>query len=520
MKTTHINIWLLAAAAALSCSCSDWLELKPNNERVTDDLWKSKEDVEAVVTAGYIYMRDCVPTLIKWGELRGGGMYSTNGADTKLQDFNMTPSDALCAWSDMYKIINMANSVIALAPGVRQYDDTYYESRLGSHLCEAYFMRAYTYLTLLKNYNSVPLITEPYENDRQSFDKAKAAPEEIMAQIKADVKAALDTKAAKGVYETDWQTKTRVTKWALYALMADACLWNEDYQECIQYCDQVLQASDSFRPALIKNGSQWYEIFYPGLSNESILEMYWDYNVEQKTNNFASSLFAFGSARLRFTDLSQEELREETAEVLALNPNGAARIGRMGYCTWATSTGTSDYAASQLWLWKYQGTDNPDVQNVRQHSDANFIIYRVAEVAMIKAQAEAMLGNNLEAIRAINPIVERAGLPAYSEDEADVAAYSQLDLLKEILHHKKMEFFGEGKRWYDLLWLGRIAGGKYREDFINYVVDGNQTTNKIWVRTVLSDTNAWYLPVPQTDFDRNRLLEQNPYYGVTTTKRN
>ena len=43
-----------------------------------------------------------------------------------------------------------------------------------------------------------------------------------------------NTDAAKGTYEVEWETKGRATKWALYALMADACLWS-----CLLYTSSV-----------------------------------------------------------------------------------------------------------------------------------------------------------------------------------------------------------------------------------------------------------------------------------------
>ena len=127
------------AATLSTTSCNDWLDVLPNNEQVTDDYWKSKEDVEAVIASGYYYMRQCVPTFIKWGELRGGSIYTINTGDAKLQDFNMTSSHSLCDWSNVYKVIGMANSVILYAPGVS--DDTYYDAIRNSHLAEAYFQR-------------------------------------------------------------------------------------------------------------------------------------------------------------------------------------------------------------------------------------------------------------------------------------------------------------------------------------------------------------------------------------------
>ena len=78
MKKNILSILILAVTLTFTTSCNDWLDVLPNNEQVTDDYWKSKEDVEAVIASGYYYMRQCVPTFIKWGELRGGSIYTTN----------------------------------------------------------------------------------------------------------------------------------------------------------------------------------------------------------------------------------------------------------------------------------------------------------------------------------------------------------------------------------------------------------------------------------------------------------
>jgi hypothetical protein len=78
-----------------------------------------------------------------------------------------------------------------------------------------------------------------------------------------------------------------------------------------------------------------------------------------------------------------------------------------------------------------------------------------------------------------------------------------------------MEFMAEGKRWYDLLWFGRIGNNKYKKQFITKVILGNQTTNQQWILSVLQDPNAWYMPLPQADIEHNKLLEQNPYYAST-----
>lgn len=518
-------IYMLACLSFFLTSCNDWLDVKPNNEQVTDDYWKSKEDVESVMASGYYYMRSCVPYFIKWGELRGGTFYSSNSSDVKLQDFNLTASYALCNYSYLYKVINMANSVIHYAPDVCNIDDTYYESVMKSHLCEAYFQRAYCYLILVKNYDSVPLVLEPYVDDTESFDIAKSTEDEIMAQIKDDVAQAIATGAAKTVYETDWQTKGRVTKWALYALMADACWWSEDYDQCIEYCDLILEATDSFRPVFLSNTSDWFTMFYPGNSNESIFELNWDYTEENSSNNFYSLWSQSTSSRFLFTDRAAENLRSETTEVLELSGISKAdgRVGRMIFSTYVPSSGdASSYLTGSCYMWKYNGNDVQDASGgTRVYQDANFIIYRVAEIMMLKAQSEVMKGNYEEAVVLINRVRNRAGLGNFNDIDTDASdadiQISELDeytLLEEIIDQKEMEFVGEGKRWYDLLWLGRISNNKYKEEFIEKVLEGNQTTNQKWIQSVLTDPNAWYMPIPQDDIDHNSLLEQNPYYAT------
>ena len=504
-------------------SCNDWLDILPNNEQVTDDYWKSKEDVEAVISSGYYYMRQCVPTFIKWGELRGGSLYAINNSDAKLQDFNMTPSHSLCDWSTVYKIIGMANSVIMYAPQVE--DDTYHDAIRNSHLAEAYFLRAYCFLLLAKNYREAPMVLQAYVNDNASFDIAKSSEAELVARVKEDVKTALETGAAKGNYETEWQTKGRVTKWALYALMADACLWSEDYEQCIEYCDKLINANDTFRPVFMSNTNDWYTIFYPGNSNESIFELNWDYSSYQQNNNFSSYFTLSVGTTLRPTTVATEKMKAETQALKDLGWTENGRMGRMLLATYVPDNGQVEAwnMSSQYYIWKYYGTDVADITGgARVYNDANFIIYRMAEIMLIKAQALTMKGQSswLEAVGLINRIRNRAGLEnfqgidtASGDAQTQVAQLDELTLLEEIMDQKEMEFMAEGKRWYDLLWFGRISNGKYKTQFISKVVEGNQTTNQKWLLSVLQDENSWYMPVPQADMEHNKLLEQNPYYS-------
>ena len=540
-------------------SCNDWLDLLPNNEQVTDDYWKSKEDVEQVVASGYYYMRSTVPTLINWGELRGGDFYNMGSGTkaNKMQDFDMLPTNDLCAYGALYQVISMANSVLDYAPGVE--DNTYYAAMRNSHLCEAYFQRAWAYSILVKNFKEVPLVTRAYVNDDMPLTLPKASESQIIAQIKSDVKAALVTGAAKGYYEVEWQTKGRATKWALYALMADICLWNHDYDECIEYANYILQTSDALRPAFMTETSKWFEMFYPGLSNESIFELYWDYNTENVNNNFTTKFPQLGiiasaseDGMCNVTEYALLKMCKELLEVLKNQGRLSAddRVGRILNASVVTNSliaSGSELSMSQPVLWKYRGTDIVDKTTVRVHNDANFILYRVADVMLMKAEALIMKGKPSwrAAIELINTIRTRAALPVYVDLDANDADNTidnldELTLLLEVLDQREMEFLGEAHRWYDILRLARYDKNfapsgtvednehiayenyktkgfgadefKYKEQALLLITESNKTTSDAQLESILQNSWAWYLPLQQSEIENNNLLKQNPYY--------
>ena len=177
------------------------------------------------------------------------------------------------------------------------------------------------------------------------------------------------------------------------------------------------------------------------------------------------------------------------------------------------STGVVEQA-NELYVWKYRGTDVVDINNVRLQEDANFIIYRVAEVMLMKAEALIMKGGAdawKVALDLINSVRSRAML---GDLEIEVESTDEHELLMAVLDEREMEFSAEGKRWYDLLRFARY-NEKYAEEFVNMVVNANQTYNKQWIRSVLQDENAWYLPIPYSEMEINSKLEQNPYYKTT-----
>lgn len=544
----HIMTKLAAVTGACifgigAFSCTDYLEVKPENSQVADDYWQTEQDVENIVVGGYYYLRSMVDNtsdnsamLLSWGETRAGLIYNAQ-SNTRLQTWQMQASNTnFCNWSTFYKIINIANTVLERAEEAFQNDDTYSEGARNAHYTEAYFLRALCYFYLVRNWRDVPLVTKAYDDDNVEINVPKSSEAEIVAQIKSDLLEAIALGAAREEYSTTWETKGRATKWAIYALLADVSLWSEDYQQAIDACNAILNSGSAKAPAFMATPTRnsYFSIFNPGNSNESIFELQWNYQ-EDQTNDLpimfddqlASRRFQVSGgacadfAREYFSilgDQGDDNSQLSTAESprtyhAAIYPGGSASMSlsmSSGYC------------------WKYVGSTTEDKKRTSTYYDPNFIIYRVADVILMKAEALLLVdGENptaqhkLEAVRCINRIRERAGLTdniaaGLSEEDAidEMEMYGQEELLEAVLDERKMEFLGEGKIWYDFLRMGRSNGNRYKQNFlVEQVVRYNSSASESWLRSVLTSDNALFLPIMSTEIERNANLIQNPYYN-------
>lgn len=503
-------------------SCGDYLEIYPENSLPTDNYWETSSDVESTLYAGYYYLRSAVETyLIPWGELRAGCIYNSDGS--VLQQFEIKSSSSIAKWSTMYQIIMAANLVLANADKVLDADDTYTQEELNSHYCEAYWLRALAYFYIVRNWRDAPLLTEPFETDDVSYLVAKSSDTAIVAQIKSDLYTAIELNAAKEYFSTTWETKGRATKWAIYALMADVCLWNQDFDECIEYADMILENTSGYAPSFMSTATHasWFSMFNPGNSNESIFEVQWSKDkydgTDKQTNSlpiyfdnedddgiYQMSTMMVSNFNTEYRNINEDYPEDYTMQVRAYYG---------GYYTPTIGTTGNGY------VWKYLGGTTLAEKRTTTNYDPNFIIYRVSEVMLMKAEALIMreLGandsDNEEAVALVNQIRTRTNLDEVSFNEG----MDLTTLLDYVLYERIMEFVGEGKAWYDFLRMGRYEDPTGSVDFkstylINSVIDYNDEASESWIRSVLSDEDAWYLPIYDDEIEVNGLLVQNPYY--------
>lgn len=512
---------IIAAAVAVSLTaCNDYLDIMPENSLPTENMWKSKSDVESALFAGYYNLRSSIQShLIPLGELRAGCVRRRSGNDLDKLDIKPTSGD-FTDWNIFYKVIADANGVIANAGKARSNDATYTVEEMNSHLCEAYFLRALSYFYIVRNWRDAPLILQPVESDDMELYLTQSKEATIIAQIKKDLQTAIELNAAKETFDTTWETKGRATIWSIYALMTDVCMWNQDFDEAITYADKILESNSPYAPRFMSTASHssWFTIFNPGNSEESIFELQFSSIMPNgtgyQTNDLPSLFYNDNTTTYMLSENLTLELNQDASDIMARFNGDQDMYGRTRYGSFvAQENSMTGY------VWKYLGGTTITEPRTTEYYDPNFIIYRVAEIMLMKAEALIMrnMGNNIEdntaAIELVNKIRRRTNL-----QETTTSPNSSLsDLLNAVIHENIMEFIGEGRAWYDLLRVGRYKDPSgaidFKTDFfINNVITYNGTAGESKIRSVLLDEDAWYLPVNDEEILHNDKLIQNPYY--------
>ena len=500
-----IKIFLISLLSVLMfSSCDDYLELYPDNAQSSDQYWTSKEDVAAVIGAGYVKLRGSVEYLFVWGEMRASSMDIYNAAEDPAKSTQqvkqmLTKADNRYAqWGNMYQVINMANSVLKYAPAVQDVDPSFTTEEMNGYFAEAYFLRSIAYFYLVRTFENVPFVTQPYVSDEASFDLPQTSATEILASIKADLEAVIapngdpSKSVAKDFYpdtnpDNPTHTKGRATKWAIYALLADISLWQEEYDDCIKYCERIIESE--YMTLLSKD--QWFQNFYPGNSTESIFEIQYNRSLSQ-TNSFVDWFYT----KAQFVPSENTvELFNRTSVLGDVRGGGATLV----------------YSSTPL-IWKYLGIDIFSVAPTIRAStnfDQNFIIYRLAEIHMMKAEAHIMKGQSsyLDAMAEIKIVRDRAGIV-----ETLLPYSTEYEMLAFLYDEKVREFCGEGKAWFDLLRIAKSKNYTYKEFLIRQVTLTTPTNMYGVIRSKLSNNGSHYLPIHRNEINANGLLRQNQYY--------
>lgn len=477
-------------------SCNQWLDVIPENEQVADEYWKNKEQVEDVISSIYIKYRSTLKDQLVWGEHRANSIFPhvIEGNEYNFMRWNILPDNNYCKWGTWYQIINLSNMVIKYTPGV--VDPSFPEESKNAAVAEARYLRALAYFYLVRNFRDVPLVLEPYMNDSQEYEVPKAMEQDIWDQIVDDLLFAEQNIKDSYSAAEPWMNKGRATKIAVNATLADVYLWTEKYNEAIIACNAVINSGKVglIEGLTLEGENNWFTNFGVGNTNESIFELQWDASYDQTNSLFSWFNGTNYNYEVSITLLEKYQLSQN--DVRGLN---------------------ATYTLPDLRIWKYIGSTAGSHLSAttlgveRNEYDQNWILYRLADVLLMKAEALVMRGE-ADDYESAKDIVNQVKSRAQVTNLITEVPVTEKGALEMVLDERSLELAFEGKRWYDLLRAGKRNNYQYLQYMIDEVLKNISPDKALIVQSILKSKDAHYLPIHFDELENNKALVQNPYY--------
>lgn len=555
----HVTLFTLLFTLS---SCSDYLDVLPLNEVVLENYWTKKDDVTSELNGCYesLTSEGSLERMGIWGELRSENLVQGSNLENKYVEIlkeNILPTNDLTKWEDFYRTINRCNILLNYADGVQKLDPNYTEAQMRANKAEATFIRDLCYFYLIRTFRDVPMVFEPSIDDLQDYKVPATPMMEALKMLSDDLEKVKDDAVLRYVDDSKmtnseassqaYENCAKVTRVAIYTLLADIYLWRGEYDKAISCCDYVINfKKNQYKERVAKKGQMNDMFLFNGIPmiRESLAN-------SKTCGNAFNEIFGYGKEN-GFSFESIFELGYKKGNVkndyIYKFYSGQNIIGGFAapedYYQNVTS-GTNDYFAKndcrvyeniiedggKYIIGKYTNyranlendnvTDfkslkyNPEPISYNYH---NWIIYRLSDVMLIKAEA-CIMKNDPDfqtAFSLINSINKRAR--NYTENvKSDSLAFSAYSSNKEemeklLMLERKREFMFEGKRWFDLV------RKSLRDGNTNYLANEatkKQKENAVAIKIQFADINTIFWPYNREELKKNTLLKQNSAYSDT-----
>lgn len=464
MKRIYVITPLLMLIVAFT-GCEKLLEVKPDSQ-ITEQLYfQNESDYAPYVTGMYSSMRSLVGSIqaLTYGTERSEELtIATTNRLTTAWSHILTPTTGAFNYSAYYKAIGNCNLLLERIEPF-PFSNAATKNRLKA---ETYALRAFYYLQLVRIIGDTPLMLQAIIDDNVPLlPRAKTI--DVIKQIVADADM-----ASSLFPEKTFISKIRFSYPAAQALKAEALLWSAkvaaggttDFNGALNAIAEVEKAGltllDNVRAITTTRGN-----------SEIILAAY--YNRDETAANYAVNALPFLTNIQTATNLDSIPYAVTSAngqagfQISVLSRtlfSGLPNDKRVPNTFIVERDGTTLKTA---WITKYPGNKYTD----DRIADNDIIIYRLADIYLMAAEAYAGLNNIQLALNYLNKVRVRAGNGNYTgaQDKGSVEL--------EIFRERGRELFFENKRWYDIV---RFHYGK-TIDAYTYVPNlKNKTTPLFW----------------------------------------
>ena len=500
-----LTILAIAATAALSTACTEgFLTVEHTSAMPLEEYFTTEAHLQEAVIAAYDplewfdwcagqynplnIMSDIMADQI-WV---GGADRSDNAFWHLMMNYEAIPTNCMSGiWSDAYSGVKRCNDVLTYIGWTTDLDED--TAKLVEE--QARVLRSYYYMLLWKFWGNIPY----YElNLTGDFTCEQFQADDVYGKIIADLEGAI----AIGTLPMKWDdaNQGRVSKAFEYMLYAELVLYQNDdtrFGKALDYMKEIISSGQySLMPSfgdIFKESGEW--------CSESIFEIGYKEVGAQRSWDWVRGVGGTVLPRLISpSDWSGDSehdkgwgfapVRQETYDMYAEND---ARRDATCWNVGPANGYNPRYQDTGIFLEKYIAykANNDDAQ---YDGDLNFNnnlrIYRYAETLLNAAELVARGAGSGDGAEWLNAVHGRSL-------EGATVAFS----LENIKEERRLEFVGEGKRYWDLIRWGDAAATLVPDSY------GYRT-------------NSWsaqkkYLPFPQSEIDASKgksyELTQNNY---------
>lgn len=157
------------------------------------------------------------------------------------------------------------------------------------------------------------------------------------------------------------------------------------------------------------------------------------------------------------------------------------------------------------------------------NNSCNWIFYRFSDLLLMKAEAMSQIYSDeehlMEAFQLCRHIFRRSNPYAYAtnnmtakNDTLNFTTFSTQENLETlVMQERQREFFGEGKRWFDLVRYAQRKGGT--SDMLKKFLGHKYSENKNAIYAKLSTLPSLFSPIHTDQMKANPLLYQNAVWN-------
>lgn len=499
MKKNILNLFIASTLVLGISACSnDWLDRSPSDglpssEAITNfsDAFNALNGMYDAIQGTPDYPNYYGARMIYFGDVRGDDMQSTPAgtrtASSYLMNYTAT-SGAPEIWESPYIVIRRANSLIRAIEAGNVTDEP--KEDVDNLKGQALMARALAHFDLVRVYSQpyfvsngkglgIPIVLEVKD---ASFTPGRNTIDEVYSQVITDL-----TNAILILKDKQSLSGTEIgyfNKWAAKALLSRVYLYKGDNQKAYETAVDIINNS----PYKLWTSEEYATAWSKAGTSEVIFEIVNASNDDWVDRSsigylYAEAGYADAVMTKSFVDL-----------VNASYPNDVRR--RVMIPT-AKDPSKLTWGDAKVFINKYPGREGTGDIRIN-----NISILRLSETYLIAAEAASKLGDSGNAAKYLNAIVLRGNPNATALTPAQAT-------LDRILQENRIEFVGEGHRFFDLL--------RNNKQVVRYTSD----TDMGWHLPLSKESSSFdltyfraILPIPQDETNANPVIraQQNPGY--------